>query len=278
MKFTQHDYYPDIAGDDPAAMAHYWEAYWQAKQGWHSDLSREPIWHTVHDVCRRPGVLLEAGCGRGQWLEFFEAHGHLAVGVDFALPALRDGHRHAPGNRLVCADLRRLPFAAGRFDYIFSNGAVEHDIQGPEAMLREMQRVLKPDGVLMCSVPCLNIARILALPWLVLRDWLKRRAWLRRLFGKPKRFEFYQYVYAPWTYRRLLERSGFDVLALRPYGYPCGRTPHIFVRWSRVSRLLALFNPHMMMAICRPRAPTCALAPAAATLALSARGGDAHET
>lgn len=272
MRFTEHDYFPAIAREDPAAMERYWEAHWRAKQDWHTDLSREPIWQTIRDICHRPGLLLEAGCGRGQWLEFFEARGHLAVGVDFALSALRAGHRHAPANKLVCADLRRLPFAAGQFDYIFSNGAVEHDIQGPEAMLRELHRVLNPDGILMCSVPCLNIARLLALPWLVVRDWLKRREWLRRLAGKTERFEFYQYVYAPWTYRRALERCGFTLIALRPYGYPRGRPPRALARWPRVARLIAFFNPHMMMAICRPRVSAHVWQPAVLD---PVRGGDA---
>ncbi len=130
MRFTQYDYYPAVASNDPDAMTRYWEAHWRSKQVWQCDLSREPIWQTVRDVCRRSGVLLEAGCGRGQWLEFFTAREHLAIGVDFVLSVLRDGRRHAPANRLVCADLRRLPFAAEQFDYVFSNGAVEHDIEG----------------------------------------------------------------------------------------------------------------------------------------------------
>ncbi len=120
-------------------------------------------------------------------------------------------------------------------------------------MLCEMYRVLKPGGLLMCSVPCLNIARIIALPWLVLRDWLKRRAWLRRLAGKTEPFEFYQYVYAPWTYRRLLKKVGFEVIALRPYGYRGRRAPRLGVRWPIIGHAIAFFSPHMMMAICRPQ-------------------------
>ena len=116
--------------------------------------------------------------------------------------------------------------------------------------LREFHRVLKPQGWLMCSVPCLNAWRVLGLPWMALRDWLKRRELLRRLWGKTEPFMFYEYMWTPGAYTRLLAACGFAVDRMRGYGMACR---------SRLARALdRLVNPiaplssvHMMMAICR---------------------------
>ena len=53
--------------------------------------------------------------------------------------------------RVQC-DLARTPFADGEFDFILLSDTVETLPNLPE-VLREMRRVLAPDGVLVCNVP-----------------------------------------------------------------------------------------------------------------------------
>lgn len=257
MKYTQFDYHPTPPNglDGRQQMAAWWSSHWDGRVDMTRDLHYEPLWPTIEDVVGPPGRLLEAGCGPGQWVQFFDKLGHTTIGVDYASTALLAGKHTNTALRLLVADLRRLPFGNESFDYIYSNGAVEHDIAGPEAALREFHRLLSPSGWLMCSVPCLNIERRLLLGWLVARNWLKRRPWLRRLARKTEPFEFYQYVYSPGTYLSILQRCGFEVQALRPYGFPIGSSMR-----SALARIVGVFsdfyNPHMMMAICRkPRTP-----------------------
>jgi SAM-dependent methyltransferase len=259
MRYTQFDYHPTPSEGvgDTQQMAAWWSDHWDDRIDLKRDLHDEPLWATIEDVIDRPGRILEAGCGPGQWVQFFDKLGHTTVGVDYASTALQAGKRVNRALRMLAADLRRLPFPDESFDYICSNGAVEHDIEGPEAALRELHRVLRASGRLMCSVPCLNVERRLLLGWLVTRDWLKRREWLRRLAGKADPFEFYQYVYSPGTYRSILERCGFEVLALRPYGVPAeGSVRRLVARLF--GQLSNFYNPHMMMAICRKRSPRAA--------------------
>src|SRR5438876_549318 len=101
---------------------------------------------------RGPLRILDAGCGTGALLDRLEKRPDAEVyGLDFSGQALaytrERGHHH-----LVQADLTRLPFPDGTFDVITALDVVEH-IREDEGALREVNRVLRPGGVLLVSVP-----------------------------------------------------------------------------------------------------------------------------
>lgn len=256
MRYALYDYHgvTTLAGSPDEQMVEWWSKHWEGRsegrRGFTRDLTDELVWPTIEDVIRRPGRLLEAGCGPGQWVQFLENRGHRVTGVDYAESGLLIGKRQNAELKFLRGDLRSLPFADRTFDYILSIGAIEHDVSGPEAALREFRRVLAPAGSLMCSVPCLNIERRILLPFTALRDWLKCRPAIRRLAGKPAAFEFYEYLFTPSEYARILERCGLSVVSMRPYSVSTrtafGR--RVAAAMTRVSRF---YNPHMMMAICR---------------------------
>ena len=250
MRYKQYDYAPtaDVATDQ--TMHAIWTSHWDGRVGWAPDHLGEALWPTIADVVVRPGRLLEAGCGSGKWVDYFGNLGHCAIGVDFAPTALGVAIRTKPSLRVLRTDCRTMPFPSASFDYLFANGTVEHDIAGPEAMLREFFRVLKPGGWLMSSVPCLNLERQLMYGLLVARDWLKRRKILRRLAGKTDPYVFYQYVFTPGEYQRILERCGFEVVSLRPYGEQPDGMPLELLR-PLLRKRSPFYCPHMVMGIAR---------------------------
>lgn len=218
MRFSEYDYQePEETGKCPA-MDSIWDTHWDGRKVLKEDLSDEPLWPTIRHHLRVPGRLLEAGCGTGQLVQFLGKLGHDAVGVDYAASGLEVGRAANPNLNLIQADLRKLPFPDESFDYIVSFGAVEHAVEGPEAALRELLRVPTADGWLLCSVPCVNIYLRAALPWMVVKDWLRRRAVVRRMMGHREQFVFYQYLWTPAAYRRILRRVGFRLVELRRYG------------------------------------------------------------
>jgi SAM-dependent methyltransferase len=261
MRYAQFDYHPVERLEQAGPMAAWWSSHWDGRRELKDDLEKEALWPVIEDILRAPGLVLEAGCGPGQWVQFLERRGHRVVGIDYALNALRIGNLANPDLRLLAADFLTLPFADQSFDYILSLGAVEHDVRGPEAALRELHRVLKPSGHLMCSVPCLNVERTVMLGWFAVRDWLKGCEILRRIAGKREPFSFYQYLFSPAEFRATLIKCGFDPLPLRKYGATAAGPTRRYL-----ARLLAgtfgFYNPHMIMAVCGKR-PSAERAPQA---------------
>ncbi len=228
-------------------IENWWSDHWKARKGLTEHQFDTPVWETIKDIVQTPGTLLEAGCGVPNWVKHFDKLGFDAIGVDFAPTGLLIGLKDEPNLKLMRSDFRQLAVSDNSMDYILSLGAIEHDKAGPDKALKEFHRTLKSDGYLMCSVPCLNIKRQLGLPLLVARDQLKRTKILRKLWNKTEPFEFYQYVWSPATYRKILAKAGFELIEMRGYGYK--ENPSVIE--SSMTKIYNLYGPHMMMAICK---------------------------
>jgi len=104
---------------------------------------------------RRPLRILDAGCGTGALLERLQNRPEVEVyGRDCSGEALPYTRQRGHG-RLVQGDLTCLPFPDGTFDLITALDVVEH-IREDEGALREVNRVLRPGGVLLVSVPAFH--------------------------------------------------------------------------------------------------------------------------
>jgi SAM-dependent methyltransferase len=125
------------------------------------------------------------------------------VAVDVSPTAVeRAGARH-PSLEAVVADVRSLPFADDAFDAIVSNSTLDHfaSLAELEDALRELRRVLRPDGTLVISLD--NPAN----PVVGLRNLLPAR--LR--YGSGLVPYFVGATVGPWRLPRLLGAAGFDV-------------------------------------------------------------------
>jgi malonyl-CoA O-methyltransferase len=102
---------------------------------------------------RRGGIAVDAGCGTGYGLASVAAlcPGAHRIGLDLAPAMLAQARRRAameaPGEELpaVCADLEHLPFATASVAFLWSSLALQWC--APEIVLREIGRVLQPDGL-----------------------------------------------------------------------------------------------------------------------------------
>ncbi|HEX2119381.1 MAG TPA: class I SAM-dependent methyltransferase [Acidimicrobiales bacterium] len=102
-------------------------------------------------------LALEAAGGAGYFLPAFAERFGRVVFVDASLPGLVLAAKLAEDHGLVDvafvrADVVRLPFAAGAFDFVHENGVIEH-VHQPRAMLAEAARVRSDDGYYVCVSP-----------------------------------------------------------------------------------------------------------------------------
>lgn len=101
----------------------------------------------------KPQRILDLGCGTGQCIPGLMARykGAEIVGLDIALPMLRQARKRGRWlrkPRCVCADAERLPFADASFDLVISNLMMQWCVD-LEALFADLQRILKPGGLLM---------------------------------------------------------------------------------------------------------------------------------
>lgn len=99
------------------------------------------------------GWILDAGCGTGAMLQEL-AQFSPAVGVDIEGLALRYA-RQRGDFPLIQARLESLPFTDESFQLITALDVLEH-LSDDRQALRELRRVLKPNGWLIATVPAYN--------------------------------------------------------------------------------------------------------------------------
>ncbi|TFH35631.1 MAG: class I SAM-dependent methyltransferase [Anaerolineales bacterium] len=90
---------------------------------------------------RLQGIVLDNGCGVGQYLERLNAYADLAIGLEFEPEHARTAH--ARGLNVVRAASENLPYASGTLDLVLSHEVLEH-VRDDRLALEEIVRVLKP--------------------------------------------------------------------------------------------------------------------------------------
>jgi SAM-dependent methyltransferase len=106
----------------------------------------------------RPLRILDAGCGTGFNLTYYESRGEV-YGLDVAAEAVEGVHRRG-FRRLAQASVTEIPFRSGAFDLVFSFDVIcQLPVSASEQGILEMHRVLKPGGSLFIRVPAFEWLR-----------------------------------------------------------------------------------------------------------------------
>lgn len=92
------------------------------------------------------GNMMDFGSGAKPYKHLFPAKEYIGVDIEVS------GHNHKTSSVDVYYDGKTIPFEAERFDSLFSSEVFEHVFNLPE-ILKEIHRVIKPDGTLLVTVP-----------------------------------------------------------------------------------------------------------------------------
>jgi SAM-dependent methyltransferase len=100
----------------------------------------------------RPIVALDLGCGDGEHLPWLRGWADAVAGSDYNPLRLARAAVHAPEAFLLLADVTNHPGADRSVDLMFFNHVLEH-VPDDIAALREVRRMLRPDGVCVLGAP-----------------------------------------------------------------------------------------------------------------------------
>lgn len=126
---------------------------WRIRQETHERYSVPPLdfasWALDCLDWRGDEVILDVGCGPGRWYQplLDRLPGITYFGADLHAGMLV----HHPAERaLTVGDAQQLPFANHSFDVVMANHMLYH-VPDVTAAIREIRRVLKPDGLMMAT-------------------------------------------------------------------------------------------------------------------------------
>lgn len=121
---------------------------------WYYQALHHQIGGLLRDYVTKPDArILDAGCGTGGLIKTLRSQipGWSWQGVD-ASPLACELARERADVEVIEATLTDLPYAADEFDAIVSADVIYH-IEDDEFALREMNRTLRPGGLLIINVP-----------------------------------------------------------------------------------------------------------------------------
>ena len=102
------------------------------------------------------GCVLDLGCGTGELTRHLAASGLRATGCDISANMLNQAAAADSAGTAEWVPLdpgwQALPFASASFDAVIAASVLEY-VDSPAAVLGECARVLRPGGIVLCTVP-----------------------------------------------------------------------------------------------------------------------------
>jgi len=107
-------------------------------------------------IRREETSILELGCGTGNNLWFAAREGFRVSGIDISKTAVEFARKRFTDDGMVgdlrVGDFSQLPFGDNSFDLVFDRGSLSlTNRQGAIDCVREVRRVIKPNGLFQCG-------------------------------------------------------------------------------------------------------------------------------
>ncbi len=167
-------------------------AFWNSKsQGMWETGSRKDIIPFIHQYLEAGSNVLDVGCGDGYGTAKLHKLGHDVMGIDISDEMITNAKANAENISFSTGDVCAIPMEESSFDGVMCINVLEW-VEIPEQALRELKRVLKPNGVL-----CVGILGPTAGP---------RASGFPKVYGKPTICNHMM----PWEFFKLSRELGFE--------------------------------------------------------------------
>lgn len=106
--------------------------------------------HLLKEYYKKPGKILDLGCGRGEYVKVFSDLKFDSYGLDISPKAVEC----SDPNKVSIANLEKAENPHGNecFDFVFSKSVIEH-MQNPTSLLKVSYDCLKPGGTAIIMTP-----------------------------------------------------------------------------------------------------------------------------
>src|SRR3989338_9688841 len=218
-------FYPP--GFDPQQ---YWEDRYAQEHiaGRSSDeFRKQGFWPLMERHLPRDKKVLDACCRVGGWIVFLKEEGYDIEGIDNAARMVRAMTEYDPDLKVKIAAIDAIPYPNNCFGGVVAVGTLEYVEDKVDEALREVNRVLMPNGIFFLEVPIINgLRRFFYIPLKDLERWLK---------GKNNRPVFANYFFGRQELRRKLDEAGFTVITEQPHELPDDHSHYgLYVDWKRL--------------------------------------------
>lgn len=175
----------------------------------------------IRDTVKPGDNVLDAGCGAGQFSFMAADRGAHVAAIDGSQAMIdickqRQTPAYSKTTQFEVAMLQSLQnWPDSKFDVIISSSVLEY-VPGLDAVLANFSRILKPNGVLIASLP---------------NKQSRYRKWERRIFkltGRPRYFGHVLHMSTPTDMARILNKHAITVENACYFGDP----PLFFPGWK----------------------------------------------
>lgn len=181
----------------------YWSNHWEKHNLKNEKIKKSIEWKYLIKLARQTrSKILDVGCGNGSWVFALRKAGFKCFGSELASKHVTKLNRIACGKIFFREDIRK-PFIKYKYDLIFSWGAFEHFEDGPKLCLQGCFKKLKPNGILIFSVPYVNF-RILCEKYFTQKN------------SAPCKMSFYQYRFSKNEIIQEVANIGFSNIHVTP--------------------------------------------------------------
>lgn len=164
------------------------------------------------------GRILDVGCGVGEMVIFLRKKDYNIYGIDYVEIGLKKALAYDNSLRLSLGDICFLPYRTGSFQAYLAFSVLEY-FNNPLNVLKEANRILTSDGIIIVTVPHSNLLAKFTVGRIESPlAKIKKNKFMRRLFRKDPAISQLPFcnVFSIKEIEALFEESGFKLVAIYP--------------------------------------------------------------